>query len=206
MLGQVWNSSFRGIEILSGTTTLSNFCLLSSEKEFVLKGNNLLPLGAIILLLEEISFKATLWEQILFVYSRSLFKRNFGCRNVNENTKVVFPVKMPKILLSVSVSLRMIFYLTFSSDTIWPPAETCLRTCAAWTNHHAHAQSLIRAFALHRYILQYLMIMWADSESPDQTAHLRSLIWAFAIRICPKTRFRLARPLSWHTIAMRDLL
>ena len=205
MLGQIWNSPFRGIEILSRTTILSNFCLLSSEKEFVLKGNNLLPLGAIILLLEGISFKGTLWEQILFVYSRSLFKRDFGCRNVKD-TKVVFLVKMPKILLSVSVSLRMILYLTFSSDTIWPPAETCLRTCAAWTNPHAHAQSLIRAFALHWYILQYLMIMLADSKGPDQIAHPRSLIWAFAIRICPKTRFRLARPLSWHTIAMRDLL
>ena len=30
----------------------------------------------------------------------------------------------------------------------------------------------------------------ADSEGPDQTARMRSLIWAFAVRKCPKTRFR----------------
>ena len=36
------------------------------------------------------------------------------------------------------------------------------------------------------------MILSADSECPDQTAHSRSLIWAFAVRICPMTRFRMA--------------
>ena len=39
------------------------------------------------------------------------------------------------------------------------------------------------------------MILSADSESPDQTARMRRLIWAFAVRICPKTRFRMARPI-----------
>ena len=33
----------------------------------------------------------------------------------------------------------------------------------------------------------------ADIEGPDQTARMRRLIWAFAVRICPKTRFRMAR-------------
>ena len=28
------------------------------------------------------------------------------------------------------------------------------------------------------------MILFADSEGPDQTARMRRLIWAFAIRIC----------------------
>ena len=37
------------------------------------------------------------------------------------------------------------------------------------------------------------MILLADSEGPDQTARMRRLIWAFAVRICPKTRFRVAR-------------
>ena len=36
------------------------------------------------------------------------------------------------------------------------------------------------------------MILLADSESPDQPAHLRRLIWTFAVRVCPKTRF------PWH--------
>ena len=34
----------------------------------------------------------------------------------------------------------------------------------------------------------------AVSEGTDQTARMCRLIWAFAVRICPKTRFRKARP------------
>ena len=33
------------------------------------------------------------------------------------------------------------------------------------------------------------MILFADSKVPDKTALLRSLIWAFAARNSPKTRF-----------------
>ena len=33
------------------------------------------------------------------------------------------------------------------------------------------------------------MILFADSKGPDQTALMHSLIWAFAVRICPKTNF-----------------
>ena len=74
--------------------------------------------------------------------------------------------------------------------------KKCLRACAkcADSDHSAHAQSLIRAFALHCNILRYSMILFLDCEGPDQTAHAHSLIWAFAVRIRPKTRFRLARP------------
>ena len=32
------------------------------------------------------------------------------------------------------------------------------------------------------------MILVADSKGPDQTVRMRRLIWAFAVRICPKTR------------------
>ena len=39
--------------------------------------------------------------------------------------------------------------------------------------------------------------MLADGEGPEQTARMGSLIWAFAVRICPKTRFRMARP-TWR--------
>ena len=38
------------------------------------------------------------------------------------------------------------------------------------------------------------MILLADSEGPDQTARKRRLIWAFAVRINPKTRFRMVWP------------
>ena len=40
------------------------------------------------------------------------------------------------------------------------------------------------------------MILLADSKGPDQTARKRRLIWAFALRICPKTRFRTVRPIE----------
>ena len=40
------------------------------------------------------------------------------------------------------------------------------------------------------------MILLGCSEGPDQTARMRSLIWAIAVHMCPKTRFRMARPIS----------
>ena len=33
-----------------------------------------------------------------------------------------------------------------------------------------------------------------DSEGPDQTAQMHRTIWAFTVRICPRTRFRMAWP------------
>ena len=35
------------------------------------------------------------------------------------------------------------------------------------------------------------MILAADSEDPDQTAHERSLIWVLAVRACPEETFSL---------------
>ena len=55
-----------------------------------------------------------------------------------------------------------------------------------------HMCRLIRAFVLQSYILWYLMILLADSAGPDQTAHLRSLIWAFAVCPCPEGMFSLS--------------
>ena len=80
---------------------------------------------------------------------------------------------------------------------VWSSSsEKVLRTCAtrADSDHPAHMQSIIRTFSLHSYILWYLMLLLEDSESPDQTARMRSLIWAFAVHIWSKTRFRIARP------------
>ena len=79
-----------------------------------------------------------------------------------------------------------------SMFAFWPrDAKKCLRSCAkcAYSHHLAHAQSLIRAFALHWNILQYQMILFSDNEGPDQAARMRRLIWAFADRICPQTLF-----------------
>ena len=44
------------------------------------------------------------------------------------------------------------------------------------------------------------MFLFADSEGPDQAARMRSLIWAFAVRICPKTCFRMGRPIYIYEI------
>ena len=57
-----------------------------------------------------------------------------------------------------------------------------------------NVQILIRAFTLHWNILLYSVILFADSEGPDQTARMRRLIWAFAVCICSNTRFLIARP------------
>ena len=54
-------------------------------------------------------------------------------------------------------------------------------------DHPAHALSMIRAFALHSYILKYPLILLADSEGPNLTARMCRLIWAFFVRICPNT-------------------
>ena len=43
------------------------------------------------------------------------------------------------------------------------------------------------------------MILLADSEGPDQTARMRRLIWAFAVRICSKTHFRMAWTTQYRT-------
>ena len=73
--------------------------------------------------------------------------------------------------------------------------KSALRACAicGYSYHPAHAQSLIRAFALHWIFLQYLMILFADSEGPDQTAHPRSLINAFAVPTWPESTSSLGR-------------
>ena len=42
------------------------------------------------------------------------------------------------------------------------------------------------------------MILFVDSEGPDQTARMRRLIWALAVRICPKARFRIAQPIFFR--------
>ena len=76
-------------------------------------------------------------------------------------------------------------------------AKKCLRTCAKYadSDHPAHAQSIVRALALHSYILWCPMILLADSAGPDQTARMHRLIWVFAVRIYPKIRFRMELPI-----------
>ena len=69
--------------------------------------------------------------------------------------------------------------------------KKCLRVRAkcAESHHPAHAQS-------HPGMFYYSIVSndsVAKSNSPDQTARMRRMIGAFAVRICPKTSFRMAR-------------
>ena len=73
------------------------------------------------------------------------------------------------------------------------PAKKCFRACSKCAESHpAHAQSLIRAFPPR---LKYPMILFADSEGPNQIVRMRRLMWAFADRMCPRVRFRMASPI-----------
>ena len=50
-------------------------------------------------------------------------------------------------------------------------------------------QNLVMSVDIRRHILQYEMILKADGQRrPDQTARMRSLIWAFAVLYAPKIR------------------
>ena len=74
--------------------------------------------------------------------------------------------------ISVRINPKLLFLIRVSVSP--RQAKKCLRINAncADLDHPAHAQSIIRAFALHSYILQYLMILFADRECPD--AHAQS--------------------------------
>ena len=77
--------------------------------------------------------------------------------------------------------------------------KKCLSACAKCAiKSSCHAQGLIRAFARHWY---NLMILLADNAGSDQCARMRKLIRAFAVRICQKTGFRIAR--SIFTLRIR---
>ena len=58
------------------------------------------------------------------------------------------------------------------------------------SNHPAHVPSIIWTFAPHSYILQYPMILLAAKCRPWSDCTDAQVIFAFAVRICPKARFR----------------
>ena len=49
------------------------------------------------------------------------------------------------------------------------------------------------------FSIQYSKILLAGCEGPNQTVRMRRLIWAFAVRICPKTRFRMPESIIMKT-------
>ena len=61
-------------------------------------------------------------------------------------------------------------------------------------DQQAEIYGLMRTFAILCYVLQVPVIPYVDCEGPDQTARMRRLIWAFAVRIRPKTCLHTARP------------
>ena len=58
--------------------------------------------------------------------------------------------------------------------------------------------------SIHKFCRMNAIILLADSEGPDQTALMGSLIWAFAARICLKTRFYMAWPICF--LFLNDIL
>ena len=84
--------------------------------------------------------------------------------------------------LSSLVDLHQFHLHWFVRNSKWAASgENCLQTCAkcADLDHPAHAQSIIKA------------ALYSNFEGPDQTASMRKLIWAFAVRIYPKKRVRM---------------
>ena len=104
--------------------------------------------------------------------------------------------------LAYSQSLGIYVYLFLSNICInvinlnkWIKRKTALKHTQTVQIQIILRKSTIRAFVLHSYSLQYTMIRLADSEGPDQTARMRRLIWTFAVRMCPRTHFRMAWPI-----------
>ena len=90
----------------------------------------------------------------------------------------LFSVFLRKLLLSGVYDSCVSLIMTFEPR----PAKSAFE----------HAQSITQAFALHLYILQYPLILFADSEGPDQTAQMCRVIWTFAVCIFPNTGFCIA--------------
>ena len=51
-----------------------------------------------------------------------------------------------------------------------------------------------KVFEIVGHLPYHPIILLADSRGPDQTLQMHRLIWAFAVCICPKTRFCMAPP------------
>ena len=76
-----------------------------------------------------------------------------------------------------------------ANDVLGTSHQRCV---PAGTFSSCPACSLIRAFDLDSYILQYPMNLLADNEDPDQAVHLRSLLSGPSLSTCLKTGFRMA--------------
>ena len=64
------------------------------------------------------------------------------------------------------------------------------------SDHPAHVLSK-PLLSIHTFCGIEWFCLLADTEGPDQPAQMRRLIWAFAVRICPKTCSRMAGSILW---------
>ena len=60
-------------------------------------------------------------------------------------------------------------------------------------DERVHPCSLIWTSSIRRHVLQYLLILLVDNESPDQPARMHSLTMAYVVRKLHKGLFRALR-------------
>ena len=87
------------------------------------------------------------------------------------------------------IHVLLCFITAASSEKV----PSSMRRLCGFTLSYTCAKSHLsmRSPLIHAFLFQYSVI---ELESPDQTAQMRRLMWAFAVRIYPKTRFHMA----WH--------
>ena len=102
-----------------------------------------------------------------------------------------------------------------SSDTVgYTQTVDCMHVYVGWAKRKKVPSSMRK---MHRFrfiprmrkvssghllsIHVFYSVQWFCKQGPDQTARMRTLIWAFSVRICLKTYFRMARSLSGPSLS-----
>ena len=155
-----------------------------------------------------------------FLYTNPLLKRGYSKRKEFASLSKFFPFReVPfyegiKNNLTVTSTMKvyqfpLIHGQVLSTYIMWQTQIDCA-TSSENVSSNIRKMSTYRSFcARAKYHLglcsplAYSVVFndkLADSECPDQTACIRRLIWAFAVPICPKTRFRMVRPYLWYCI------
>ena len=116
------------------------------------------------------------------------------------------------LLFLLLLSLLLLLFLlasqacTHSHSRSWNThgprhVKACLRAYAdsEGPDHPAHPHSLIRIFTVRQQNHWTLQNVWIESKSPDDTLHMRRMIWICAFCVCSKALFRLTRYM-WYCI------
>ena len=138
-------------------------------------------------ILAPIVWKPLFWLLIIYVFLQKIGLDAVADNYLNEKIS-------PAFVGLLTESEMKTFCLWIRAKCLDSPqrANVILRTShphcvSAGTSSSFPACSLIRAFVLDSFILQYPMCLLANSENPDQTVHLRSLTWAFVIHMSEDT-------------------